>query len=415
MRGRRRRRGAGSCRRALNPPVGLIDVGVNDEPCVPQTRTRKGSHEWNEELSQPPSEQEGPEEDKPPPGLRQHWTTRPRNIRFSYAENMTLVSKLVPVYEQLLGRKKFHMPRFKKTQMWQDICDAVNRVGRRQRFIHHCKKRFHDIKKQLRTKLNREKHPTAADQQGSPPCHIWYTQYEEELKKVLPAEVIDGIEFFDSDQPQDPSMEQEAGPSGNLTPRNQDQQKQDSLLSDAEFYVSLDSETEESPVDYRVRHKRLQSNPTNTVASTALGPDKPSQDSRTKKNKALTKPREYGFYHLRPQASQSKGLGTALCPVQSPFKPLRSLKAAQCLFRKSVLHNLKVLHWDIGHITHHIDINLEMAKKMLQVETQKNDLLLQMSDNIDRLAESIQQLANQRQAKQVLLCDLLQGKDQNKI
>lgn len=142
------------------------------------------------------------EEDEP------HLTMRARNIRFSQAENMVLVSKLLPVYEQLLGQQKSKISFYKKSQMWQEICAAVNGAGHRQRTVHHCKKRVNDMKRQVRNKMNREK---SNGGQGSPPIQVYYTKYEEELKKVLPAEIIDGIEFFDSDQPQDPYLEEEAG------------------------------------------------------------------------------------------------------------------------------------------------------------------------------------------------------------
>ncbi|XP_018418686.1 PREDICTED: uncharacterized protein LOC108792409 [Nanorana parkeri] len=433
MRGRRRRRGAGSCRKFLNSTLGMTTENKGKEDiqdkggarpysqtlrCKLQARRRGGGrgkalHGWKEDRhlrSQPSSQQpwknieDMKTEDEP------HASMRPRNIRFSQAENMTLVSKLLPLYEQLLGRQKSTMSFNRKSQMWQEICDAVNRVGHRQRTVHHCKKRFNDIKRQVRNKLNREKSNVT---EGSPPIHVYYTKYEEELKKVLPAEVIDGFEFFDSDQPHDPYLEEEAGPSWFSQPQDKDRRKTDVSLSDAELTFSVDSEPEESPVQYSDPLQEQWSivtdvTPTYTVDSNPLGLKNMAADSSILPTNVSTKPKARGLHKTRSLQSSSKNISTTLCRAQTPTKYLNILKANQHLFRKSMIHGLNVLHFDFCHFTHHINTNYDTAKKMLQVETQRNRILLQMNNNIDRLAESIQLLANQQQSERVLVHDFLQ-------
>ncbi|KAM5180553.1 uncharacterized protein ACMZJ9_001042 [Mantella aurantiaca] len=456
MRGRRRRRGAGSCRRSLTSTLPGIrenkDMGdVSGKGGVPSdsqtlrskmaARRRGGRgralHGWKEE-SKLPSQQNSQsvwrnvqnmrnvqvvnvnnvqdmrnvQDEKNVQDLetQDELHSRPRNIRFSQAENMILVTRLLPVYEQLLGKQKSTISFYRKSQMWQEICNAVNGVGHRHRSVHHCKKRFNDLKRQVRNKLNREKSKVGDE---SPSIHVYYSKYEEELKKVLPAEVIDGFEFFDSDQPQDLYLEEEAGPSCFSQPQHQDRKKNALSLIETDLPCSLDSEPEESPVKYKNHLQEpcpilIELTQSNKVGSSPLRPRNMSAESLILQTKVSTKPKARGLHNKRSLYSTRKKCNAILCRAQTPTKYLNSLKANQHFFRKSIIHQLNVLHFDFGHFTHHINTNYYISKKMLQAETQRNQILFQMNKNIDRLADGIQQLANQQQTERLLIHELLQ-------
>ncbi|XP_056417588.1 uncharacterized protein LOC130358406 [Hyla sarda] len=324
--------------------------------------------------------------------------SRPRNIRFSNVENMTLVSRLVPVYEQLLGKSKSRTPFLKKCQMWQEICDAVNSVGNKQRFVHHCKKRFSDVKRKLRHKLNHEK-SLLMDQVGPSAYKVYYTPYEEELKKVLPAEVIDGIEFFDSDHPQEPCSGEDARRSW-CTPQNGHNFLVRKKIS-PELPNTTEPEELESPIypDQWPMLPELFPVDTSNVRSMDFFTDHtdlPPGRVDTKRIKLC--PSRYTIEQPSPHSvpNGSPNHGAHL---------LKVLSASQKRFRNGMMHSLDVLHSDLRHFNKCIDESNSIVENLLRVESERNNILDQMNIRLGRLAESVEQLANQQQAEHVLLQD----------
>ncbi|XP_063807634.1 uncharacterized protein LOC135001191 [Pseudophryne corroboree] len=432
MRGqRRRRRGNGralSSRMVVNSrnPVNTQNSDRSSFGCVTQPcsqRERRGErYKWrvrnmkknhgqisvygwdnekvvrqNGRLQRPhQTKQEAKAEPKPPAVLNTHGKIRQRNFRFSIAENMVLISKLVPVYEQLLGRRKPRMPLLWRTQMWEEICDAVNRVGKRQRFVNHCKKRFNDIKRQLRTKLNLEKR-TVRNKDGLFTRDVYYTKYEEELKKVLPAEVIDGIEFYDSNQPLEPLLDD-----GPLCSQHDEQELP--LTRNPSSDSKLQYNSESGPVHAPLHlgdlleeqwHMLPDRCPTYTVESRTLLPGPTAPHHGLLRRSKFT----------RGQRSPHPSPATPTPSAQPPSKQLKILKATQWLYRKGIIHNLNVLHLDINQLTDSIAKNNLIAKNMLKAENQRNRILHQMNNKIGAVAESIQLLVNQQQAERILWSD----------
>lgn len=174
--------------------------------------------------------------------------------------------------------------------------------------------------------------------------------------------------------------------------------------SDAELPLSLDSETDESAV------KDVDPPQEQQPVVAALSPAEPRNiptESLILKTKISTKQKVRGLQRTRSR-HLSRNINTTCWQGYTPAKYLNRMKANQHLFRKCMSHQLNVVHFDFCHITRDINTNYETAKKMLQVESQRNQILFQMNSNIDRLADSIQRLANQQQTDRALLHGLLQ-------
>ncbi|XP_069827926.1 uncharacterized protein [Dendropsophus ebraccatus] len=417
MRRRRRRgRGGANCGRALNAGkaltpenTGLAGVSLENtgQLITQEERKEKTCMNWH-------FRRQDTDEVK---GLKRHrtWKTRKgpqpnadptikllpskvksrlRNTRFSNVENMTLVTKLVPVYEQLLGKYKSRTPFLKKCQMWQEICDGVNHAGNKQRLVHHCKKRFSDIKRKLRSKLNQEK-SLLGDQAGPSAFKIYYTQYEEELKKALPAEVIDGIEFFDSDHPQELCSGEEAGP----------------------LWC-----TQQNGHRFPVRRKGLQELPNTSKPQEIRRPLYTEEWAMLpglgiRMETSPVRSMNFSTDPMDLQPGHNVGTRHAKChptgyPIEEPSMPcvpnlipkpgahlLKTLQASQKQFRKSMKHSLNVLHSDVSHFNKCVDESNSIADNLLRVESERNNILHQMNVQLGKLADSVEQLANQQHAE----------------
>ncbi|XP_063814354.1 myb-related transcription factor, partner of profilin-like isoform X2 [Pseudophryne corroboree] len=123
-----------------------------------------------------------------------------RNVRFSYEENCALVHSIVPVYERILGTLAHRTSLPRKKQLWQSVCDAVNSVRYVKRNVDNCRKRFSDIKRRLKEKLAEESR-AAAVTGGYPPPRLEFCSYEEELRQIIPPEVLPVLHVVDTDRP----------------------------------------------------------------------------------------------------------------------------------------------------------------------------------------------------------------------
>ncbi|XP_075049820.1 uncharacterized protein LOC142109652 [Mixophyes fleayi] len=123
-----------------------------------------------------------------------------RNVRFSHDENCVLVHNIIPCYEVILGNLAARTPLRRRHQLWERVCEAVNAVGPLKRTVAHCRKRFSDIKRRLKEKMAQERRSTRRTG-GGPPLRMEYTTYEEELRQIMPVEIVEGINVQDTDSP----------------------------------------------------------------------------------------------------------------------------------------------------------------------------------------------------------------------
>ncbi|XP_041422499.1 uncharacterized protein LOC121394761 isoform X1 [Xenopus laevis] len=122
-----------------------------------------------------------------------HTTKAGRNIKFTFDENCALVDKVVQYYDHIYGHLAPKTSQARKRALWLRICEAVNAVGAHPRTIDNCKKRVSDIKRLLKKKLAEEK-KYARGTGGGAPHEIHYLEYEEDFKKVMGPDIVDGID-----------------------------------------------------------------------------------------------------------------------------------------------------------------------------------------------------------------------------
>ncbi|XP_075045723.1 myb-related transcription factor, partner of profilin-like [Mixophyes fleayi] len=141
-----------------------------------------------------------------------------RNVCFSHDENCVLVYHIVPCYEVILGNLAARTPLRRHHQLWARVCDAVNAVRPLKRSVAHCRKRSSDIKRRLKEKMAAERRSTRRTG-GGPPLRMEYTSYEEELRQIMPAEIVEGINVQDTDSPSFGQVVDSPGPQLSPSPR----------------------------------------------------------------------------------------------------------------------------------------------------------------------------------------------------
>ncbi|XP_075036602.1 uncharacterized protein LOC142098054 [Mixophyes fleayi] len=159
------------------------------------SRERRGAEAEEREMEVEGAEEEEVEE------TGQGRKTKPgRNVRFSHDENCVLVHHIVPCYEVILGNLAARTPLRRHHQLWARVCDAVNVVGPLKRSVAHCRKRFSDVKRRLKEKMA-EKRRSTRRTGGGPPLRMEYTSHKEELRQIMPAEIVEAINVQDTDSP----------------------------------------------------------------------------------------------------------------------------------------------------------------------------------------------------------------------
>lgn len=117
---------------------------------------------------------------------------RQRNIRFSDEENDVLIKSVMPHYEKLFGRLAARHSTVAKNTLWREITSAVNAVSACPRSVQNCKKRFADIKRKVKEKLNRiDKHRRTSG--GASRLHISFWPYERVMEKIIATDVVPGV------------------------------------------------------------------------------------------------------------------------------------------------------------------------------------------------------------------------------
>ncbi|CAH2296433.1 Hypothetical predicted protein [Pelobates cultripes] len=121
-----------------------------------------------------------------------------RAVRFSFEENSILIAKVCEYYDEIIGMAAPETPQKKKNELWKKIVDAVNTVGGNNRTELVVKKRYFDVKRQLKRKLCKAaSHVTETGGEKSEDADL--TSYEEELLQVLvPGTDIEAIDDTDS-------------------------------------------------------------------------------------------------------------------------------------------------------------------------------------------------------------------------
>ncbi|XP_075056606.1 uncharacterized protein LOC142142640 [Mixophyes fleayi] len=161
------------------------------------SRDRRGEQAEEREMEVEGSEEGEGEVEETGQGRK---TKTGRNVRFSHDENCVLVHNIIPCYEVILGNLAARTPLRRHHQLWGRVCEAVNAVGPLKRTVAHCRKRFSDIKRRLKEKMAQERRSTRRTG-GGPPLRMEYTTYKEELRQIMPAEIVEGINVQDTDSP----------------------------------------------------------------------------------------------------------------------------------------------------------------------------------------------------------------------
>ncbi|XP_075037450.1 uncharacterized protein LOC142098509 [Mixophyes fleayi] len=172
------------------------------------SRDRRGEQAEEREMEVEGSEEGEGEVEETGQGRK---TKTGRNVRFSHDENCVLVHNIIPCYEVILGNLAAQTPLRRRHQLWGRACDAVNAVGPLKRTVAHCRKRFSDIKRRLKEKMAQERRSTRRTG-GGPPLRMEYTTYEEELRQIMPAEIVEGINVQDTDSPSFGQVVESPGP-----------------------------------------------------------------------------------------------------------------------------------------------------------------------------------------------------------
>ncbi|XP_075042377.1 uncharacterized protein LOC142101835 [Mixophyes fleayi] len=180
------------------------------------SRDREGEEAEEREMEVKGSEEGEGEVEETGQGRK---TKTGRNVRFSHDENCVLVHNIIPCYEVILGNLAARTPLRRRHQLWGRVCDAVNAVGPLKRTVAHCRKRFSDIKRRLKEKMAQERRSTRRTG-GGPPLRMEYTTYEEELRQIMPAEIVEGINVQDTDSPSFGQVVDSPGPQVTPSPRS---------------------------------------------------------------------------------------------------------------------------------------------------------------------------------------------------
>ncbi|KAM4723186.1 uncharacterized protein WCC33_009422 [Rhinophrynus dorsalis] len=112
-----------------------------------------------------------------------------RSVRFTHEENLALTAKIIKYYDQILGQAASRTPQRRKNEQWLRIRDAVNAVSPHHRTVDVCKKRYRDIKRQIKKKLA-EVHRPARFGGNRKAHHAKLIDYEQALSKVLESEIF---------------------------------------------------------------------------------------------------------------------------------------------------------------------------------------------------------------------------------
>ncbi|XP_075053952.1 uncharacterized protein LOC142139989 [Mixophyes fleayi] len=172
------------------------------------SRDRRGEQAEEREMEVEGSEEGEGEVEETGQGRK---TKTGRNVRFSHDENCVLVHNIIPCYEVILGNLAARTPLRRRHQLWGRVCEAVNAVGPLKRTVAHCRKRFSDIKRRLKEKMAQERRSTRRTG-GGPPLRMEYTTYKEELRQIMPAEIVEGINVQDTDSPSFGQVVESPGP-----------------------------------------------------------------------------------------------------------------------------------------------------------------------------------------------------------
>ncbi|KAM4651530.1 uncharacterized protein O3C94_013962 [Discoglossus pictus] len=109
-----------------------------------------------------------------------------KNIRFSLQENDVLITHILEHYDSIYGKFAAETSTQEKTEIWASIVNAVNVVSTNPRTVLHCKKRFSDIKRNMKQKLCKQaKYP--------PPLSFPLWPYEQKMKAFLSSGCVEGI------------------------------------------------------------------------------------------------------------------------------------------------------------------------------------------------------------------------------
>ncbi|XP_053577002.1 uncharacterized protein LOC128666429 [Bombina bombina] len=109
-----------------------------------------------------------------------------KNFRFSLEENDVLITNILEHYDNIYGKFATETSTEEKNEIWRNIVNAVNSVSTYPRTILHCKKRFSDIKRNMKQKLCKQA-------RFPPPLSFPLWPYEQKMKTFLTSGIVEGI------------------------------------------------------------------------------------------------------------------------------------------------------------------------------------------------------------------------------
>ncbi|KAM9316300.1 uncharacterized protein PAF06_007298 [Gastrophryne carolinensis] len=174
---------------------------------------------------------------------------RQRNIRFSDEENDVLIKSVMPHYEKLFGQLAARHSTVAKNAVWREIASAVNVVSACPRSVQNCKKRFADIKRKVKEKLNRiDKHRRMTG--SSARLHVSFWPYESVMEKIIATDIVAEVPgTTDSGRltEQDDGEDDENGDGEDFPGQSEDRETVCSEVEEAGHATSEESSRENRP------------------------------------------------------------------------------------------------------------------------------------------------------------------------
>ncbi|XP_068120902.1 uncharacterized protein [Hyperolius riggenbachi] len=109
---------------------------------------------------------------------------RLRNVKFSDQENNILVKGIAEHYDKILGKATIGTSSQEKKAIWKDIVSAVNAVSHHNRTVPQCKKRYADIKKKVREKIDKQNRHHALPGMGHRTT-VFFWPYEKHMMNLM--------------------------------------------------------------------------------------------------------------------------------------------------------------------------------------------------------------------------------------
>ncbi|XP_075445013.1 uncharacterized protein LOC142488405 isoform X3 [Ascaphus truei] len=116
-----------------------------------------------------------------------------RNIRFNDEENKVLVTEILQRYDRLFGNLVAKTPFRVKKELWKEVQVSVSACGNQLRNYMNCRKRFVDIKRNVKSKLHQIRLNATATGGRPPDPNLSLTEMEEQVSQILNPILVEGL------------------------------------------------------------------------------------------------------------------------------------------------------------------------------------------------------------------------------